>query len=71
MSNNIDNILAMRAQTLRGNNNYSSVPNNDNPEAYQEPTETKSAFLQPLNLCLLISTVIMLFIIFLLIVIYK
>jgi hypothetical protein len=70
MSNNIDHILAIRAQTL-SNNNYNPVPQNDNQEIYQDSKEIKNLLLQPLNLCLLITTIVMIFILFLLIIIYK
>jgi hypothetical protein len=74
-NNNIDHMLSMRAQTLSGGNNYGTTNDNGNlallNDKNQSQEETKSPFLQPLNLCLLVSIIVILFILFLLMVIYK
>ena len=76
MSNNLNHILSMRAQTLARSNseNSNNIPTNNDfqPVEYDgnNDNEPKVIF-TPLNICLLVTTCIILFLLFLLIVIYK
>ena len=76
-NNNIDRMLSMRAQTLSGNNNYGATDNNNEVQVevqqynYEDENSLKNLLLKPLNLGLLIATVVILFILFILMVIYK
>jgi hypothetical protein len=75
-NNNIDRMLSMRAQTLSGNNNYGGTDcNNAEVEVqqnnYEDENSLKNLLLKPLNLSLLIGTIVILFILFILMVVYK
>jgi hypothetical protein len=73
-NNNVDRMLSLRAATLSGNNNYGTTENNNNvpePLYNEEKNSYMSLLATPLNLCLLISSVVILFVLFLLMVIYK